>query len=76
MRLKGIDDAYAKKIMIDYLKKFKKAKKSNFLKVLIDKLPDSLTDKQKENRIKNYLQELRIEGLITIEKKYWILNKK
>jgi ATP-dependent DNA helicase RecG len=76
MRLKGIDDDYAKKIIIDYLKKFKKAKKINFVNVLIDKLPDSLNDIQKINRIKNYLQELRKEGLIIIEKKYWVLNKK
>jgi ATP-dependent DNA helicase RecG len=75
MRLKGIDDAYAKKIMIDYLKKFKKAKKTNFINVLIDKLPDYLNEVQKKNKIKNYLQELRKEGLIKMEKKNWILNK-
>ena len=61
--------------MINYLKKFKKAKKTNFINVLIDKLPDYLYEVQKKNKIKNYLQELRKEGLIKMEKKNWILNK-
>jgi len=76
IKLRGIDDAYAKKIMIDYLNEFEKAKRSDFFKVLVDKLPDILNENQKENKIKNYLQELRIDGQIEINGKYWKMAKK
>jgi len=76
IKLRGIDDDYAKKIMIDYLNKFGKAKRSDFLSLLIDKLPAVLSDSKKENRIKNYLQELRINQIIEIEGKYWKMAKK
>ena len=59
-----------------YLEEFRKAKKSDFIKVLLDKLPDILSEEQKANKIKNYLQELRIEGLIENEGKHWIMAKK
>ena len=76
IKLRGIDDDYAKKIMIDYLNEFGKAKRSDFLSLLIDKLPAVLSDSKKENRIKNYLQELRINQIIEIEGKYWKMAKK
>jgi len=76
IKLRGIDDDYAKKIMIDYLNEFGKAKRSDFLSLLIDKLPAVLSDSKKENRIKNYLQELRIKQIIEIEGKYWKMAKK
>ena len=75
IKLRGIDDAYAKKIMIDYLNEFGEAKRSDFLSLLADKLPDVLSESKKENRIKNYLQELRIDGTIEIEGKYWKMAK-
>ena len=61
--------------MIDYLNEFGKAKRSDFLSLLVDKLPDVLSESKKENRIKNYLQELRIDGIIEIEGKYWRMAK-
>jgi ATP-dependent DNA helicase RecG len=74
MRLKGIDDAYAKKIIIDYLKQFKKAKRPDFEKVLLDKLPDILDEQQKKNKIKNYLQSLKKEGFISNIGKEWRMS--
>jgi ATP-dependent DNA helicase RecG len=75
IRLKGINDDYAKKMMIEYLKISKKAKKSDFVKAFLDKLPDVLSVEQKQNKIKNYLQELRLEGLIVNNGKYWEMAK-
>ena len=40
-------------------------------KLLIDKLPDSLSFSQKNNKVKNLLQALRNENLITVEHKKW-----
>jgi len=75
IKLKGIDDDYAKKMMLDYLKKFEPAKKMDFVNALHDKLPDVLNYEQKRNKFKNYLQELRREGKIVNDGKYWEMAK-
>lgn len=75
IKLKGINDNYAKKIIIDYLKEFNRAKRSDFVKTLLVKLPDILNDEQKKNKIKNYLQDLRKEEKIINIGKYWEIAK-
>lgn len=63
---KGFDDAFYKELIIEYLKKFESGTREDFRKLLLEKLPDSLDDKQKENKIKNILYAMRKRG--TIEK--------
>jgi len=75
MSLKGIDDNYCKKMIIDYLREFSKGKRADFEKVLLDKLPDVLDEQQKKNRIKNNLQSLRKEGIICFEGKRWKMSE-
>ena len=75
IRLKGINDDYAKKMMVEYLKVTGRAKRSNFVDALASKLPDILSQQQKENKIKNYLQDLRREGLFVNSGKYWEMAK-
>lgn len=76
MKLRGINDDYRKKIIIDYIKKFKTAKKADLEEILLEKLGDSMTDIQKKNKIKNILQKLRRDGVIEPHGKEWILCKK
>ena len=45
------------------------------LQQLLDKLPDILDEKQKENKIKNNLQSLRKRGVIVIIGNQWRLSK-
>jgi hypothetical protein len=52
-----------------------KAKKVDFTQALLEKLPDVLTLEQKQNKIKNYLQELRKEGFIVSDGKHWQMAK-
>ncbi len=75
IKMRGIDDAYAKKIIIDYLQEFGKGLKSDFEKVLLDKLPDILDNQQKKNKIKNYLQSLKNRGIITNTGNVWRMSK-
>ena len=63
---KGFDDTFYKELIIEYLKKFESGTREDFRKLLLEKLPDSLDDKQKENKIKNILYAMRKRG--TIEK--------
>lgn len=61
---KGFDDRYYKDLIIGYLKQYKKAQKSDFRKLLLEKLPDSMSEQQKEYKIGNLLSSLRKQGII------------
>ena len=61
---KAFDDSYYKKLIIEYLTKFKKASKDDIRQLIKDKLPDVLTEQQKENKIRNLLYSMNKSGLI------------
>lgn len=75
IKQRGIDDEYCRKIIIDYLVKFKEAKKSDLEEILIEKLPDVLDVQQKKNKIKNNLQVLKKNGIIINDGKIWKMSK-
>ena len=75
IRRRGIDDDYCKKIITDYLGQFKEGIKSDFEKILLDKLPDVLDEAQKKNKIKNILQYLKNKGVIFPKGKVWRMSK-
>ncbi|MCL2672736.1 MAG: transcriptional regulator, partial [Clostridiales bacterium] len=56
---KGFDDSHYCDLVIAYLKKFKRASRSDIRGLLFDKLPDVLDEKQKEIKVKNLLQDMR-----------------
>lgn len=61
---KAFDEEYYKKLIVDYLKQWGKAQRKDIKKLLWDKLPDSLTDKQKDAKIGNLLTALRKSNII------------
>ena len=61
---KGFDDKYYKDLIVEYLKQYKKAKKKDIRELLWDKLPNVLSDTQKENKIHNLLASLKKQGII------------
>ncbi len=74
MKLRGIDDEYCKKMIVDYLKRFKSGMRADFEMMLLDKLPSNLNDIQKRSKIRNILQSLKRQGLIKLTVgKTWIL---
>lgn len=78
---KGFDDQYYKQLIVDYLNKWGKGQKSDFDKLLFDKLPDSLTAAQKNTKIRNLLASLRMGGIIETDsenhqRSNWVLTKK
>lgn len=75
IRKRGIDDEYCKKMILDYLAKFKEGKKDDFEKILLDKLPEILDINQKRDKIKNILQWLKRQGKIRVEGKIWKMAK-
>lgn len=76
MKQRGIDNEYCKKMIIDYLTKFKTGTREDFEKVILGKLPDVLSDTQKKNKIRNVLQSLKNQDLIELfDQKHWRLTK-
>lgn len=61
---KAFNDQYYKDMIVEYLKQYGRAQKKDFRKLLLDKLPDSLSDKQKEYKISNLLSSLKKQGVI------------
>ena len=68
-------------LIVDYLIKFGKAKRQDIRDLLWDKLPDVLTDTQKERKVLTLLTSLRKSEVITTDsdnkqKSHWILTGK
>ncbi len=63
---KAFDDQYYKDLVVSYLKQYKKATKIQIRSLLISKLPDSLNDTQKENKVGNLLSSLRNHNIISV----------
>ena len=77
---KGFDEEAYQKWIVSYLETYKTAKKQDIIKLLNDKLPDSLDDKQKENKVKNILKKMRANGIIELDNENkrlgnWVLKK-
>jgi ATP-dependent DNA helicase RecG len=79
MMERSIDDNHYKKLILDYLKKFKAASKNDLDDFLKLKISDRLNDAQKIKKIANLLTSLRREGVIynNGSKKYpsWKISK-
>lgn len=77
---KGFNDQYYRDMILDYLKKFGKVQKKDIRKLLWDKLPDVLTDEQKERKIRTLLFSLKKKGIIDVDSRNrhscnWVLKK-
>ena len=73
---RGLDDDYYKKLILIALKQHKQMSRGEIDKLLLDKLPDVLDEKQKSHKVKNLLFYLRKEGKIKpVEGKRWVLDE-
>lgn len=72
---KGFDDNYYKDLIIKSITQHKKMGRPKINELLWNKLPEALSDKQKENKITNLLASLRRAGkIIQGEKRQWVLR--
>ena len=62
-------------MILDYLLKFGEAKRIDFEKIVLDKLPEFLDIKQKKDKVKNNLQTLKKTGVISNDGKVWKMSK-
>lgn len=80
IRNRPFDDAHFKKMIVDCIKQFGYATRGDIDNLLMDKLSDVLSDKQKKNKIRNLIAALsRKEHLInnvgSDKKPRWVLNE-
>lgn len=64
LRHRAFDDDYYCKLILDYLAEFGSGKRTDFDRLLADKLSSALDARQKSNKIKNLLQKLRTTGKV------------
>ncbi len=78
IRNKGFDDEYCKKMILDYLLRWKAATRKQIEGLLWDKLSNVLDDKAKFFKITNLLQSLRMAKKISLSKgkKWELINEK
>ncbi|MFI3297113.1 MAG: ATP-binding protein [bacterium] len=75
-RNKGFNDTYYKDFILEAIKNYGQMSRVEVDKLLIDKFPEVLNEKQKYNKVRNLLTTLRKEGRIkSNEGKLWILNE-
>ena len=73
---KGFDDEYYKKLISEFLRKFGSASREDIHRLLVDKLPGTLTPKQKIYKVGNLLASLRrLNQIRTDENRRWHLAK-
>jgi ATP-dependent DNA helicase RecG len=76
LKKRGIDKAYAQKMVVELLQQQGQANRQDFDKLLLGKVSDALDDVQKKNFITNLLQEMRRDGIIqTVEGKRGVGSK-
>jgi len=80
IRNRSFDDEYYKKMIVDYIKKFRSATRENIDKLLWSKLSDVLDEQQKKNKIRNLLTALStkdkvIKNVGPKKKSKWVLRQ-
>lgn len=80
IRNRAFDDKYYQDMIVDYLKKFGMGQKKDFRKLLMDKFPDVLTEKQKERKILTLLSALKRQNKIDTDSDnprtcHWVLKE-
>lgn len=69
---RSFDDAYFKKLILEYIELSKKVKRNDINRFIIPKLSQVLSDEQKRNKVTNLLSALRREGkLISLPGYFW-----
>ncbi len=71
---KSFDDEYFRRLIVQYIEKFGSASRGEIDELLMNKLSDVLSEKQKKNKIKNLLYSLAKKNIIKLnEKRQWVL---
>jgi len=68
IKMRGFMDDHYKKMILEYLDKYKKASKEDIEKLILDILPKILDEKQKKNKVKNIVYAMSRKDKTIINK--------
>lgn len=79
IRNRGFDDAYYKKMILDFITEYGKATKEDLDKLILDKLSQVLDEKQKKNKLRNLIYAMHnkdktIANQGSTRKPIWVLS--
>jgi ATP-dependent DNA helicase RecG len=76
---KGLDNAYYKDYILTYIEKFGKATREEINNLIYPKLPSNMSEKNKNNRVRYIISQLKKENKIenegSLTKSSWIIKK-
>lgn len=72
LELRGLTDEHYQSQLVTYIEKFSPAKRADIEAYLLDKLPQVLDETQKRTKVKNLLQSIRKQGLVSVKGKLWM----
>ena len=72
---KSFGDDHFRKMIIEYIKKYKRATKDDITALILGLLPPVLSPMQKRSKVTNLLSSLRIKGVIEYSGGFWMLKK-
>lgn len=68
---RSFDDEYFKKLIVDYIKEFGKARRKELYTLIANKLPEYMTDKQKYDKLTTLLSALKRKNILALVNRYW-----
>ncbi len=76
---KGLDNTYYKDYILTYIEKFGRATREDINKLIYPKLPINMSEKNKNNRVRYIISQLRQENKIenegSLTKSSWVIKK-
>ena len=67
IKYRGLDDAHYQELVVSFIKPYGQASRQDIDNLLVDKLPDILSDKQKFNKINRLLSNIMANKLKLIK---------
>ncbi len=72
---RSFDDDYYKKLIVEYIREFGKAERSDLNTLISDKLPEYLTSRQRYDKLTTLLSALKRKNILRHEGRNWVLVK-
>ena len=72
----AVDEQHYKRLILERLEIYKEAKLLDINRLVLDRLPDVLDEKKKDNKVRNLLQAMKREGLIDLKGRIWRMSKR
>ncbi len=70
---RSFDDEYFKRLIVDYIKEYGKANRSDLFALIANKLPEYMSERQRYDKLTNLLSSLKRKEILRYDGRYWFL---